>query len=67
MFAGDTSISIGLMDDLKYEDFETYTASLIGVSPPSGFKTEIIEIDMTQNMKTGVIEDDDTGKILMKW
>ncbi|KAJ8022639.1 hypothetical protein HOLleu_37599 [Holothuria leucospilota] len=56
----DTTITIGLIDNLKFEDLESYTVSLIGVSPPPGFKTEIIEIDTTEDMKTGVIVDDDS-------
>ncbi|KAJ8017851.1 hypothetical protein HOLleu_44489 [Holothuria leucospilota] len=60
LLGGETTISIGLIDNSKYEDFESYTASLMGVSPPPGFKTEIIEIDTTQNIKTGVIADDDS-------
>ncbi|KAJ8022640.1 Fibulin-1 [Holothuria leucospilota] len=60
MNGDDATISIGLMNNLKFEDFETFTASLMGVSPPTGFKSEIIEIDATQNTKVGVIADDDS-------
>lgn len=60
-------VEIPLVNNMLFEDFETYSVTLIGVSPPTGYirgGTDGVEIFNSQSTHQGVITDDDSGKFV---